>query len=482
MKRMRLCTNDPDRKYEERGGTIGLNNNPPVNPFQIHFDIKVQVDLNSSMYNIFTRFLSIFAFTLSFTGCQQELEAPDPTSGEIRFTQFIALGDGYSAGYSNEGLTAASQETSYPFLISQQLNLIGPTDFRLPLVEGSGSGHWVLDSLTESVCDDIPPQANLLWSSGNPNWDKNISSQGPFSNLGVPFLRLMDIEDSSRLSANPFFTRILPTSDISYLQFLEEFDPDFFTFWLGTYDILSVGLTGGIGIDELPTQEEFSDQLIRALAVLNESSFARLRGLVGNIPYPTDLPYFHHLPHEYRPLNDCNSSPSPIYITTGVEEGNIVRIATEEDYILLSADSLLASTVTGSSAGSLRWGLGADAPLPDEFVLDQTEAQRLRLKTDIINNAIRSTVLNHNLQVGDQQVVLVNLNREFYTVANGLRQDGLLVTNDYLTGDMFSLDGIYLTPRGNAIVANAFIRTANEAFGASIPTISITDYPGVAFP
>ena len=33
------------------------------------------------------------------------------------------------------------------------------------------------------------------------------------------------------------------------------------------------------------------------------------------------------------------------------------------------------------------------------------------------------------------------------------------VNGDYLTGGAFSLDGIHLTPRGYAIVANGFIET-----------------------
>ncbi|MEM9936573.1 MAG: G-D-S-L family lipolytic protein, partial [Bacteroidota bacterium] len=61
-------------------------------------------------------------------------------------------------------------------------------------------------------------------------------------------------------------------------------------------------------------------------------------------------------------------------------------------------------------------------------------------------------------------------------------EDGIELNNQYINGGVFSLDGLYFTPRGNAFAANIFIEYMNATFSASIPLISLADYPAVFFP
>jgi hypothetical protein len=44
------------------------------------------------------------------------------------------------------------------------------------------------------------------------------------------------------------------------------------------------------------------------------------------------------------------------------------------------------------------------------------------------------------------------------------------------------LDGIHLTPRGNAIIANTFIDAINSKYSASVPHADVTKYSGLKFP
>jgi hypothetical protein len=53
---------------------------------------------------------------------------------------------------------------------------------------------------------------------------------------------------------------------------------------------------------------------------------------------------------------------------------------------------------------------------------------------------------------------------------------------EFVTGGLFSLDGVHLTGQGYAIIANEFIHAINDTYGASVPTVSVTEYPGVQFP
>ena len=52
----------------------------------------------------------------------------------------------------------------------------------------------------------------------------------------------------------------------------------------------------------------------------------------------------------------------------------------------------------------------------------------------------------------------------------------------FISGNLFSLDGVHLTPRGYAIVANEIIRNINAAYGSRVPTVDITEYDAVLFP
>ncbi|MGY0040108.1 hypothetical protein [Pedobacter sp. NJ-S-72] len=70
----------------------------------------------------------------------------------------------------------------------------------------------------------------------------------------------------------------------------------------------------------------------------------------------------------------------------------------------------------------------------------------------------------------------------FKSYAAGKTVNGALVSAAYITGNLFSLDGIHLTPLGYSIVANEFIRSINAQYGSSIPIVDVTKYRGVKFP
>jgi hypothetical protein len=52
----------------------------------------------------------------------------------------------------------------------------------------------------------------------------------------------------------------------------------------------------------------------------------------------------------------------------------------------------------------------------------------------------------------------------------------------FITGNLFSLDGVHPTPRGYAIIANEMIKAINGKYQARIPTVDVTQYRAVLFP
>ena len=66
--------------------------------------------------------------------------------------------------------------------------------------------------------------------------------------------------------------------------------------------------------------------------------------------------------------------------------------------------------------------------------------------------------------------------------ANPFILNGVAYSSSFITGNVFSLDGIHLTPRGAAIVANEFINVINKGYNARIPKVDETQYRAVVFP
>ena len=65
---------------------------------------------------------------------------------------------------------------------------------------------------------------------------------------------------------------------------------------------------------------------------------------------------------------------------------------------------------------------------------------------------------------------------------SGIQFDGVKYTAKFVTGGAFSLDGVHLTGRGYAIIANEFIKAINGKYGSTLPNVNPNSYSGVKFP
>ncbi len=62
--------------------------------------------------------------------------------------------------------------------------------------------------------------------------------------------------------------------------------------------------------------------------------------------------------------------------------------------------------------------------------------------------------------------------------ADGYTADGIKFSATYVSGGLFSLDGVHPTAQGYAVVANQFIRVFNSTYNAQIPLINVATVPG----
>lgn len=415
------------------------------------------------------------------TGCRQELIAPEPTPGQLNLSQYLAWGDAYSAGFRDTrwdpgsllGLYPEGQSTSYPVLLAGQLALATEMTFVQPLTTGDGSGYLALEKILPPSCpEQMPiPQTQLRHSSSG--W--NDPARPPIHSLAIPHLRLSQVSQDSLIQTNPFASRLGLQG--SYVDELATRSYTFATLWLGMEDLVDRAMTGA-GNVAYPALSvgSFVQRYQAVLSSLRRS--ARTHVLVGNLPDITTFPFVGSLPHRYRSVETCGQAPQPIYFR---RTGNTLpAVATSQDQILLTARSRLGSS--NSLPGRL--GLHPENPLPNTLVLDAQERQTLQDAIGQYNQSLDSLVYRHNQEAGYQQVVVVDLRQLFEKLGEGMTEDGLLLTNAYLEGGVFAIDGLYFTSRGQALVANAFIEAINQAaeWDASIPPLNLTDFPGIIFP
>ena len=413
-----------------------------------------------------------------------QLLVPEARVGTLALTSYVALGDGYTAGFTNgdpepnslRGLYPEGQTAAYPALLAQQFQLLAPLAYEPHLVPGTGTGYRWLQAVSLPPCGPQEPRYLVQDTASTVNWERPPVAGADLRNLGVPHLRVGQVAADSFGRTSPFFKRLHSGYAGNYLDLLTARELPFFTLWLGTEDVLDYAMTGaahpGYPATSVARFAAAYGALLDTLATQG-----RVQGVIGNVPDITRFPYFAAVEPQFISVENCQGSLRPVYITTGAGE---VRAATAQDRILLPAKAEIGQ------ANGRPGGLGLDPanPLPDLRVLDAEEVAAVRQLIQGYNGVLDSLIEVHNARRGAPWLARADVHAAFTLVAGGTTEDGLHLSAAYLTGGIFGLDGVYLTPRGNALIANTFIRAINqfEPFRARIPELQVTAYPGVAFP
>ncbi|MCB2409302.1 SGNH/GDSL hydrolase family protein [Hymenobacter lucidus] len=446
--------------------------------------------MTTTMFRKFVPFVALLG--LGITACQPDLESDFKSSaGSADFTRYIAVGNSLTAGFSDNGLYLEGQLNSYPNLLATQFKAAGGGEFEQPLfnsAQSNGSGYLRItgfDATGNPIIGNVAANAavGIGADSKTPLLAKYTGTGN--QNLGVPGIRIADITTAgyglnNPVGFNPYFERMLGTSPASYLQYVQErvntIKPTFFTNWLGNNDVLGFATAGGVGATLTPVAE-FTTKYNQMLDVLTTGG---TKGLVATIPNVTNVPLFTTVPVaaviasiKANPQIP-NASAASLYIRTGT---NTIREATANDLLLLPARAVIG---TGATQTTLPIGVGYSAtmanPLPSQFVLDAAEITSVTNRTNELNAVITAEAQKRNL-------ALFDANAYFTTVArNGVITNGITNTASFVTGNLFSLDGVHPTPRGYAIVANEMIKAINATYGSSVPQLNPGAYRGVRFP
>lgn len=120
--------------------------------------------------------------------------------------------------------------------------------------------------------------------------------------------------------------------------------------------------------------------------------------------------------------------------------------------------------------------LDAVNPIADKDALDVDELQLLRDKTDQFNATISALAQQFDLPVVDARA------RQLELFNGPVTSNGVTLRQPLVTGGAFSLDGIHLTPRGYAFIANEFIRAINGKYGSTLPEINLLNFKTLFLP
>jgi len=431
----------------------------------------------------------LLAGLLFLAACKPDIKSPAPTAGTANFSRYIAVGNSLTAGYSNGGLYLQGQLNSYPAIMAAQMKSVGGGAFNQPLfstAQANGSGYLSLkgfDANGNPILDTVTTDLAIRGFQQIPGFGTvtlYTKYTGDIENYGVPGIKLAEITYAPYGNLNGYFERMLPgdspTNTTDYLDFVTSKPFTFFSDWLGNNDALLYATSGGAG-DVLTPTDEFAQLYELSIGALTANG---AKGVVATIPDVTAIPYFNTVTVGAVLAGVEKKAPSfnALYINALVSGTTYApRVATANDLLILSFPvNLVGTLVNVPNYGLLPYGLTPYTPIDNQYVLDANEVALTRSYVQSYNSTIKSIAAAKGLAVFDAYTYLNNVK------ANGLEVDGIAFTSSYISGGLFSLDGVHLTPRGYAIIANEFIKAINSKYNSNIPLANVAGYTGLLFP
>ncbi len=425
---------------------------------------------------------------LGVASCKPNLKPSQPNTGSIDLTRYLAVGNSLTAGYSDGSLYRAGQENSYPAILSKQFNTITKSTFVQPLLPGQYGYPYpkYIMTMRKGPCDTVASLSPILFPGAldSSTSSQNIAWQGPFNNVGIPGVRCIDYIYPGYAMLNPYAKRFFtnPAKDRPIDEAIR-INPTFFTLWLGSNDVLGYATAGG-GEGYADPTARLSDPAAFSIAYDSVVTILRRTGAEGvliNIPDVTSIPFFttiraNGLSLSSSQANDLNAAYNGTNIRFNEGSGNYFVI--EDQSVPLKMRQIRDGELILLSAPSDSFkcaGWGTKKPIPGKYVLTAPEVALVKDRTVQFNQIIDQQSLLTGLPV-------VNMYTYLQTLNSGIKYNGVNYNATFVAGGAFSLDGVHLTPRGYALVANYIIGTINNHYKSTIPFADVNSYNGVLFP
>lgn len=104
---------------------------------------------------------------------------------------------------------------------------------------------------------------------------------------------------------------------------------------------------------------------------------------------------------------------------------------------------------------------GISLPLEDKWVITPTEQEEIGAAVTAYNSSISSVASSKGLALVDLDLLLQE------AATTGINTGGFILTAELVTGGLVSLDGVHLTARGYAVMANSFLEAIDATYGSN---------------
>jgi len=433
-------------------------------------------------------------------GCTPEPKGFEPDAGEADFSNVIALGGSYMAGYQDGGLFLKAQENSLAALIANQLEMAnGSRFYQVLLPERSGIGlntkPWESNYVSTSKLGYKTDCKGITSLSPIKSTISDITAHGYFNsgdknknnNLAVPFASLSDYNNPALglnlgvNNNNPFYNRIASNPGVStILSDAQSKQPSFIISWLGMEDIYNYASKGGAHVT-IPAPSDFEKNLD---LVLGEFAKKGVKGVMANIPDFRNFPYYNLIAwnnadlsqNQADSLNDTyelNPMFDHIRFYAG-KNGFVVEDPAEiSGYRLTKAGDFITLSVPTDSMKCYKYGLLLKV-INNRYTLIESEVK-------ILDEAIKNYNEIIARKCSEYGFAFVDMNQYFKNVKDGVKWNGADFNLEFVSGGFLSLDGYHPNQKGYALIANEFIKAINQKYHANIPFTTCKTCDGVLF-
>ncbi|MCI2229413.1 SGNH/GDSL hydrolase family protein [Polaribacter sp. MSW13] len=470
------------------------------------------------------KYIGLLLLSIGFTSCDVNNELDEiPVAEEAQvalnvngldFSKYVSIGASFTAGYTDGALFIAGQENSFPNILAQKFG----TEFKQPLMNdnigGLVYGGAVVQPPRFYFNGSGPERLNAV-----PTTEMTTVLTGPFNNFGAPGAKSFHLGVAGYGQLNPYFGRMASSPSATVIGDVMAQSPTFFTLSeMGGNDVLGYALAGGDGVDRSPnTAANLNPSNYGPNDITNPNVFASVfsnmvttltangaKGVVANLPYITNLANFITVPYNPVPLDagtasalnsgyatynggllyaaannliDANEvTKRTINFTEGQNAVVIVdeyltdltgygipsyRQATEDDLLILASSAFIGTLANPNDPTTVN---GIGVPLADKWVLTPEEQLAIKTATDSYNTTIAAVA------AANPNIVMVDFKGLLEEAATGITFGEYSMTTSLVTGGLISLDGVHLTSRGYALMANKILGAIDAEFGSNFTT------------
>jgi hypothetical protein len=414
-------------------------------------------------------------------------------SAQIPFHKLVVVGDSLAAGHEANCTVERYQRRGASAVLAEAL---GIADFQQPLLaETPATNPPTSYPCLGAVVVGTTITVGIISQEGA---QLNATLPRPYDNLGFnggPRVRdFVDLRVSvpGRSDVDNYAARVLrnvagsPFEGTNAVEQAASLAPDLALYWVGNNDLLGAATTGVVvdGVTLTPVAD-FEEKYVVGLETL-ESAGPRI--VTFTIPNVTSVPLFTTLPpvvidpatqqpviidgHPVPLLGsralppECPVAPCPLppgtllnTIRAGLlmQQGIGIPAFLGGRAVQGSGDLATALPDGGITPGGLQTGV----------LLYPDETAQILTRTAEINARIAAISDDHAGILVDLNALLVQVSAEGYHVG------GITLTKDFLSGGLFSADGVHPTAIGYAIIADYIIQRLNESTDSAIPRPNI---------